>query len=172
MIGILTPAPDPLDPPELVLLGSYPATVRDDGGASLPANVPGTLVVTTPDGRPQSTSDCAMVSTTGGLRHLGPRRERLLRHRGFIDVALVDRVLHTCPQVLDAAVVQRRTRRGLTVVAVVTGHPGGRAPSAAEVRAFLHERLAGFDLLGQIEVRATMPRDRYGSIDRPALDSR
>jgi|GEM_PF-1996794 len=170
--GLLTPAPDPLEPPELELFGSYPASVRDDAGAALPANVPGTLVVTTPDGRSESTSDCAMVSATGVLRYLGPRRERLLRHRGFIDVALVDRVLHTCPQVLDAAVVRRRTRRGLTVVAVVTGHPGERAPSVAEVRAFLHDRLAGLDLPGQIEVRATMPRDRYGSIDRPAMDSR
>jgi len=146
--------------------------VRDDCGMPVPAHVPGTLVVTVPGGPSRSTPDRALVTAAGTLRHLGARRERLLRHRGFIDVALVERILHTCPRVLDAAVVLLNTRRGTAVAAVVAGHPGGPPPTAPQVRAFLRDRLAGFDLPGQIEIRPVMPRDRYGSIDRSALAGR
>ncbi|MBQ1075638.1 hypothetical protein KBX06_21090 [Micromonospora sp. C31] len=167
--GWVEPADDPVRPPLLVPLPGVSYSVRSVDGVPLPVRVPGGLHVSSgafPE--PMDTGLAGRVTGADRVEYLGPSRRRHLRHHGFIDVRLVEAVLHAHPGVREAAVVLRATPRGPAAVAVVAPAPGA-AVGPGEIRAAMRRRLEGFDLPGRIQVVGELPRTDRGEVDRASL---
>ena len=111
------------------------------------------------------TGDRASWTAEGELRYLG-RTDHQVKVRGFrVELGEIESVLSRCPGVEQVSVIVREDRPGdRRLVAYVVG-----APSGAELRAFLIERVPGYLVPSEFVTLGTMPLNANGKVDRQAL---
>jgi amino acid adenylation domain-containing protein len=111
--------------------------------------------------------DLVRLRPDGALEFLG-RIDQQVKIRGFrVEPAEIEAVLVSHPQVAAAAVLVSGAGRGKQLVAVV--EPAGAAPSPAELRTFLAERLPAWMVPAGFAVIDRLPLTRSGKVDRSAL---
>ncbi len=150
--------PDPFSDP-----GAAPGSRQLDPGAALGARL-------------YRTGDLARFRGDGCLEFLG-RRDQQVKVRGFrIEPAEVEAALLAHPAVTAAAVVladgagdagDAPGRR--TLAAYLAVEAGRAAPPAAELRAFLGERLPAYMIPASFAVLPALPLTPGGKVDRAAL---
>jgi amino acid adenylation domain-containing protein len=98
-------------------------------------------------------------------------RDQQVKFRGYrLDLGRIEARLAEHPAIGAAAVVVRADRPGEErLVAYVTARPEGAVPAAAELRAFLGERLPEYMLPGAFSFLGEMPLTPEGRLDRDAL---
>ncbi|HWH30429.1 MAG TPA: metalloregulator ArsR/SmtB family transcription factor [Mycobacteriales bacterium] len=163
------------------------AEVRGEGGRALPAGEPGTLwlrgslVTTGYAGDPAATAeavvdgwfdtgDVARIDRDGRVTVLDRTKDMINRGGTKIFSAEVEELLRTHPAVEDAAVVGvHDALAGEAVAAFVVP----RAPvTAAEVRAWVRERMADHAAPKLVELVEALPRNAVGKTDKGALRER
>ncbi|HKH49973.1 MAG TPA: phosphopantetheine-binding protein, partial [Thermoanaerobaculia bacterium] len=113
-------------------------------------------------GRLYAAGDLARILPGGALEILG-RRDRQVKIRGFrIEPGEIEAVLAEHPAVAQTAVVVQE--RGLVAFVVPRG-----AADAAELRAFLAEKLPAFMVPTAVVLRPDLPLTPNDKIDREAL---
>ncbi len=119
-----------------------------------------------PGARLYRTGDRVRWLPDGNLEFLG-RIDRQVKLRGFrVELGEVERVLGAHPAV-DAAVVDVLERDGTKhLIGWVTG---ASVPDAADLRAYLGERLPDYMVPSRIVALDAMPRTVAGKVDRSAL---
>ena len=185
-----TPADDPnrfrLDTPGYALSDVWLRTVDPETGADLPSGTPGELVVRSPavmlgylpeednagaflpDGAFR-TGDLGWIDAEGWV-HLSDRIKELIKVSGFqVAPAELERLLSTCPGVLDCAVYGvPDARRGEAPMAAVVPDPG-LAPTAEDIIEFVASRLATYKHLHGVVFVEAIPRNAGGKILRREL---
>jgi acyl-CoA synthetase (AMP-forming)/AMP-acid ligase II len=190
-IGIASnPAEDPdrfrLDSPGFALSDVRIRTVEPESGAELGTSEVGELVARSPavmlgylpeednegaflpDGSFR-TGDLGWVDDDGWV-HLTDRVKELIKVSGFqVAPAELERLLSTCPGIVDCAVygVPDERRGEVPIAAVVTETPG--SPTAEEVMDFIASRLATYKHLAGVVFAAAIPRNTGGKILRREL---
>jgi acyl-CoA synthetase (AMP-forming)/AMP-acid ligase II/DNA-binding transcriptional ArsR family regulator len=163
------------------------AEVRGDDGAVLPPGRPGqlwlrgSLVTTGYAGDAEATAqaivdgwfdtgDIARQDDDGRLAILDRTKDMINRGGTKIFSAEVEELLRTHPAVDDAAVVGiPDVLAGEAVAAFVVA----RVPvAAAELRAWVRERMADYAAPKVVEVVDALPRNAVGKTDKPALRAR
>jgi len=115
-----------------------------------------------PGGRLYATGDLARILPGGALEILG-RRDRQVKIRGFrIEPGEIEAVLAEHPAVAQTVVVVQE--RGLVAFVVARGEA-----DAAELRAFLAERLPAFMVPAAVVLRPDLPLTPNDKVDREAL---
>ncbi len=155
--------------------------IMDDQGRLLPAGQRGEIVVRGPLVMAGYYKDPAASAEAGrhGWHHTGDigyldgenylyivdRAKDMIITGGFnVYSAEVEQALLAHPAVLDCAVVGLPDEKwGERVTAVVQPHPGRDVP-AAELRAFVRERLGGVKTPKDVEVWPDLPRSRVGKV--------
>lgn len=148
--------------------------VRDDG-SDAPDGENGELWLSNPGtmsgyfGSPAETA----VALADGWLHTGDvvrrdadgwftfvsRRKEMLRRRGEnVAAAEIENVLLAHPDVLEAAVVPVPAALGEDDIAAYVSPRAGASIDVEDLRAFAHERLAGFKVPSVIHVREVLPR--------------
>lgn len=124
--------------------------------------------ITTEHGRFYRTGDFARLREDGKLEFAG-RRDQQIKIRGMrVELAEVEMALAAHPAVRECAVVAKTDAQQNTCL-VAYFVPHGDAPSAAELRAFLVERVPEHAApSGLIELSA-LPLSANGKVDRRAL---
>jgi nonribosomal peptide synthetase MxcG len=112
--------------------------------------------------RAYRTGDRVVLGEDDQLRYLGRLDNELKISGQRIDPLEIEAALLQYPGVREAAVVADGLRLTAFVVAVT-------APPASALRAFLAERLNAAAVPASYVVRATLPRNHNGKIDRSAL---
>jgi hypothetical protein len=121
----------------------------------------------TPDGWFR-TGDLGGLDSDGYLTVTGRIKEILVRDGEKIMPREVEEVLERHPNVLEAAVVgEPDGERGDAVVAFVA--PGDEVPTADELRAFCHGRLAEFKIPRRFVIAPDLPRGPTGKVLKRAL---
>lgn len=121
-----------------------------------------------PDARMYDTGDRARFLPDGNIQFLG-RRDFQVKIRGFrIELGEIEAVLGDHPDVADCVVVARDEGGDRHLVAyVVSSSPS--APSAAQLRTFLLERLPEFMVPQHFVTLQQLPLTPNGKLDRKAL---
>jgi long-chain acyl-CoA synthetase len=115
------------------------------------------------------TGDLGRRDPDGFFWVVGRKREMIKAGAHRISPREIEDVLLEDPSVEEAAVVGRPDEiLGEVVVAHVTARPGA-APSPEALRAACQERLPAHKVPQEIHVRATMPRNASGKVDKLAL---
>ncbi|MCL7418487.1 MAG: AMP-binding protein, partial [Halalkalicoccus sp.] len=153
-----------------------------DGNEPRPAGEPGELVVSGPTvmegyhDDPETnervfgphgfhTGDLGVVEPDGSVRVLGRIDDAIITGGENVHPAEVARVLRSHPRVEDCAVVGLPDPEwGERVCALVVGEA-----SAAEIREFCEERLAGYKRPKTVAVSDGLPRTASGTVDRGAV---
>jgi amino acid adenylation domain-containing protein/thioester reductase-like protein len=122
-----------------------------------------------PGARLYRTGDRCRWRPDGNLEFLG-RLDEQLKVRGHrIEPGEIESALVGHPGIREAAIVSRRGADGETsLVAYVAGEPDG-APSTAELRHHLAQRLPGFMVPASFVTLGSLPRTPSGKIDRREL---
>ena len=120
-------------------------------------------------GRLYRTGDRARWTGEGEVEYLG-RTDFQVKVRGFrIELGEVEAALREHPRVGETVVLAREDAPGdRRLVAYVVPPAGGEA-GAAELRAYLHERLPEHMVPGAIMVLESIPLTANGKVDRRAL---
>lgn len=160
--------------------------IADDAGTALPVGQAGEVLVRSHrvmreyDGDPEATraafhgdwlrtGDEGFLDAEGFLTITGRLRERLNRGGEKVSPQEVDEVLLAHPGVAGAAAFGiPHARLGEDLAAVVVPRPGV-ALDAADVRAFVAQRLAPFKVPSRVLVRDRIPRGATGKIPRRRL---
>jgi amino acid adenylation domain-containing protein len=123
-----------------------------------------------PDGRRMyKTGDVVRWRRDGRLEFVG-RTDHQVKIRGFrIEPGEVEQVLREYPLLADAAVVPRYRAPGDLQLVAYTVAQAGDAPTAAEMRQFLRERLPEFMIPATFMAIESMPMTTSGKMDRRAL---
>jgi long-chain acyl-CoA synthetase len=163
------------------------AEVRDDAGQPLPPGQPGQLwlrgsLVTTgyandPDATAEAvvdgwfdTGDVARIEEDGRVTVLDRTKDMINRGGTKIFSAEVEELLRQHPSVDDAAVVGVHDALAGEAVAAFVVASGPL--TAAEVRAWVRERMADYAAPKVVEVVDALPRNAVGKTDKPALRAR
>jgi amino acid adenylation domain-containing protein len=124
-----------------------------------------------PGGRLYRTGDLARWLAAGEIEFLG-RRDGQVKVRGFrIEVGEIEAVLASHAGVAAAAVLPRRESGDLRLAAFVVARPGA-VLAAADLRAFLHERLPEPMVPSLWGFLDSLPLTANGKVDRAALAER
>ncbi|WP_327583586.1 amino acid adenylation domain-containing protein [Nonomuraea sp. NBC_00507] len=112
------------------------------------------------------TGDLARHLPDGNLEFLG-RRDLQVKIRGYrVELAEIESVLGRCPGVTSAIA----DMRGGLLVAYLVGESAGARPEAAEVRAWLAERLPDYMIPARyVWLDEPPPLKSHGKVDRGAL---
>lgn len=111
--------------------------------------------------------DVARWNTRGELEFLH-RLDDQIKIRGYrIELGEIERHLLAHPQITEALVVPRGEGQDTRLVAYVI--PDHRAPTSADLRAFLDERLPDYMVPARFVVLDAFPHNESGKIDRAAL---
>ncbi|MGZ3146393.1 amino acid adenylation domain-containing protein [Lentzea chajnantorensis] len=173
----------PADRSEPVPIGTAAAgdeiwAVREDGTIAAPGEE-GELVVSGPTlmtgylgheplKGPYSTGDVVRRLPEGGFLYLG-RRDGMVKVRGYrVEPGEVEAVLHTHPDVLEAAVTVTGSGHLARLVAWVSTR-SGQPLRAGEVKRFLAARLAPHLVPDLVRTAGRLPRTTNGKVDRRAL---
>jgi acyl-CoA synthetase (AMP-forming)/AMP-acid ligase II len=115
------------------------------------------------------TGDVGWIDAEGWV-HLADRVKELIKVSGFqVAPAEIERVLATCPGVLDCAVYgMPDARKGERPKAAVVPDPAN-PPSAEDLLAFVAERLATYKHLAGVMFVESIPRNAGGKILRREL---
>jgi hypothetical protein len=122
----------------------------------------------TPGARLYRTGDLARFLPSGDIEFLG-RRDQQIKVRGFrIELGEIEAVLLQHPGVRECVVRTWETERGgrQLVAYLVAGRP---APSAVDLRGFMHERLPGHMIPAAFVLLDAMPTTPNGKLDHRAL---
>ncbi|HZD01269.1 MAG TPA: benzoate-CoA ligase family protein [Actinomycetes bacterium] len=159
--------------------------VNDEGGAVQPGEtghllVSGESVATgywcrtdvnrrTFQGEWLRTGDVYSCSEDGVLSYAG-RSDDMIKSGGiWVSPAEVEATLVQHPDVLEAAVVGRRTAEGLQEPAAYVVRMPGRSPGAEELTEFCRQRLAAFKRPRQVVFVDDLPKTATGKIQRYKL---
>ncbi|TDE55758.1 amino acid adenylation domain-containing protein [Nonomuraea mesophila] len=116
-----------------------------------------------PGGRMYRTGDLGRYDAEGVLSYLG-RVDTQVKLRGFrVELGEIETVLAAHPGVSVAAASVRGDRLAVYVVA------GGEPPAAAELRAWLGDRLPGYMVPDSVVFLPELPVNRSGKVDRSLL---
>ena len=122
-----------------------------------------------PDARMYKTGDVVRWRSDGRLEFIG-RTDHQVKIRGFrIEPGEVERVLSEHPAVAEAAVVARERAPGDLQLAAYVAPRDGAAPTAADLRRFLAQRLPEFMIPAAFVPLAELPHNASGKVDRPGL---
>jgi amino acid adenylation domain-containing protein len=116
------------------------------------------------------TGDIARFLPSGVIEYLG-RADHQVKIRGFrVEIDEVEIALAAHPAVRQAVVAAREHEGGdLRLVAYVVAHEGRAAPAAAELRAYLRDRLPDFMIPSAFAVLGALPLTPSGKVNRRAL---
>ena len=115
------------------------------------------------------TGDLGTLSQAGDLIIRGRIKELINRGGEKISPERVEGVLASHPDVLEVAVFGVPDKLyGETVAAAVVAR-GPAAPTAAELTAFCHERLAPYEVPASFQQASELPHTAKGSLDRRAV---
>ncbi len=161
------------------------ATIRDDAGHPVGAEIPGRLHLTTASAalgyisRPQDaarafadggvyTGDLALRAATGDLCHVGRTDDMLLLGGYKIAPAEIERVLRELPEVADCAVVGSADESGLEqATAYVVARDPARADKVRKAaRIALRDNLAPYKRPSRIEIIDELPITANGKLAR------
>jgi amino acid adenylation domain-containing protein len=121
-----------------------------------------------PASRLYRTGDVVRYRADGALEFLG-RADHQVKVRGFrIELGEIESVLSGYPAVAEAVVVAREDRPGDRYLAGYL-RSAGAAPSIAELRAFLKERLPDYMVPSTFTVLDAFPLTPNGKVDRRRL---
>jgi benzoate-CoA ligase family protein len=161
----------------------YQVRLVDDLGAPVPAGESGHLLVSgesvatgywcrtatnrrTFEGEWLRTGDVYSCSEDGMFTYAG-RSDDMIKAGGiWVSPAEVEATLVQHPDVLEAAVVGRRTPEGLHEPAAYVVRLPGRSPAPAELVEFCRERLAAFKRPRQVVFVDDLPKTATGKIQR------
>ena len=122
-----------------------------------------------PGGRMYRTGDLVRWNPAGDLDFVG-RADTQVKIRGCrVELAEVEYALLAHPQVDRAAVIAWDSDRGDKRLAAYVAPVEGPPPTAAELRAFLRERLPDYMLPGNWEFLPALPLNANGKVDRKRL---
>jgi amino acid adenylation domain-containing protein len=118
------------------------------------------------------TGDLARYRSDGSLEFLG-RIDHQVKLRGFrIELGEIEAVLRSGPGIRDAVVLLREDRPGdkrLAAYVLLTAGAHGKAPSAAELRAFASRALPDYMVPNAFVPLDAWPLSPSGKVDRAAL---
>jgi acyl-CoA synthetase (AMP-forming)/AMP-acid ligase II len=118
------------------------------------------------------TGDLGSLSADGELTLRGRIKELIIRGGENISPERVEGVLVSHPYVVEAAVFGiPDSLYGETVAAVIVPDPSA-TPTADELAEFCRQRLAPFEVPGNIAVIGELPHTAKGSVDRRAVAQR
>lgn len=123
-----------------------------------------------PGGRFYRTGDQVRMLASGDLEFLGRKdlQVKVAGHR--IELGEIEQVLKTHPKLADAAVtVEGANADERRIAAWVIPADRDHAPSAAELRTYVEERLPKYMAPSAYTVLATLPLTAMGKLDRAAL---
>jgi amino acid adenylation domain-containing protein/thioester reductase-like protein len=124
---------------------------------------------TAPGGRLYRTGDLARYRHDGNVEFLG-RADAQVKVRGFrVEPGEIEAALRECPGVRDAAVVVREDRPGDRRLVAYVASGAASAPTVAEARAFLQQRLPDYMIPATFVALEALPLTGTGKIDRRAL---
>jgi amino acid adenylation domain-containing protein len=172
-------------------IGNTTCFVLDSNRQPVPVGVPGELYiggaglareyinqpdltaerfVRTPLGRLYRTGDMVRWLPDGTIEYLG-RLDHQVKIRGFrIELGEIETALGGHPAVGAVAVLAREDgAAGKRLVAYLTARPGEEAPTPADLRAYLKERLPEYMVPAVFMVMKAMLLNPNGKIDRKAL---
>jgi amino acid adenylation domain-containing protein len=122
-----------------------------------------------PGGRLYRTGDLARHRVGGEVEFLG-RLDHQVKLRGFrIELGEIETALLAHPAVGAAVVVARGEGGERLLAAYLAPRETGREPAAAELRAWLEERLPEYMVPGAFVFLAALPLSPNGKVDRRAL---
>jgi len=122
-----------------------------------------------PGARLYRTGDLAVLRSDGDLIFAG-RADRQLKVRGYrIEPGEIEAALRLHPALRDTVVDVRGPRDGQRLIAWIVPREGAEAPAAADLRAFLRDRLPEPLLPAAFAPLAALPLTPSGKVDRRAL---
>jgi len=122
-----------------------------------------------PGSRLYRTGDLAVLRPDGDLIFAG-RADRQLKVRGYrIEPGEIESALRLHSELHDAVVDVRGPRDGQRLVAWIVPREGAEAPAAADLRAFLRDRLPEPLLPAAFASLSALPLTPSGKVDRQAL---
>ncbi len=123
-----------------------------------------------PGGRMYRTGDLVRLRPSGELEFLG-RVDQQVKVRGFrVELREIEAALGEHPDLAAVVVVAREDTPGdRRLAAYVVARSAGSAPSAAELRSALKERLPDYMIPASFTVLDRLPLNPSGKVDRRAL---
>jgi long-chain acyl-CoA synthetase len=156
--------------------GGVKARVVDpETGKELPPGEQGILEILPskrfgPDATWNRTTDLASIDADGFIYIAGRADDVIIRGGLKIHLPAVAETLNQHPSVKDSAVLGIPDERlGEVPVAAVELHPGKPVPSEDELRSFLRERLAPYQVPVRFKVVDALPRTVSMKVTRPAV---
>ncbi len=114
------------------------------------------------------TGDLVRRSTEDGLLYFVGRADNQIKHMGYrIELEEIEAALAAIEEVTEAAVVYQRVRA--THGHILAFLAGDGIPDENTLRERLRERLPGYMIPNRIHVRAMLPKNANGKVDRVAL---
>ncbi|MER7577581.1 condensation domain-containing protein [Streptomyces sp. NPDC126514] len=157
----------PVQPPRLTPAPGLALAVQGPSGRPLPVAVAGRITYSAEtDGppwaapKPALTDVMGRMTPDGGMEYLAPHGHRWLRHHGFIETALVERVLEAHPAVRSAHVQLHQTPRGPVALATVETTGPVADTTVNTLRGYVREQLGNRDLPGRIHITSCGTRGR------------